>query len=206
MGLLAYQGETKVAELVCAQCSTKFEYVRPLAPRRGGNYPKFCSNECRREHLNAAARTRYQSLPQDQRRELNSKAAKKVPCAKCGNPMWRSTTSLPPRKATCNPCRRQASKPKYTPKPAREWDCVVCGTHVVGTARSTTGSRCAQHKNQPLQPTPTRRPHPWTSSCGTAFLAVVRRGPRLGGDLSGLEGGPETANHITQTRPPRCRG
>lgn len=53
-----------------------------------------------------------------------------VPCAECGELMWRGTGSLPEGQATCWSCRRAA--PEYQPQYVSTWTpesriCPVCG-------------------------------------------------------------------------------
>lgn len=73
-----------------------------------------------------------------------------LPCADCGGLMWSSTTNLPVGKARCRPCRKarpvHASPPPRKKKPPREWNCVVCGAHVVTTsAHGHNGKKCREH-------------------------------------------------------------
>lgn len=73
-----------------------------------------------------------------------------LPCADCGELMWSSTTSLPVGKARCRPCRKarpvHALPSPRKKKPPREWDCVVCGAHVVTTsAYGRDGKKCREH-------------------------------------------------------------
>jgi len=76
-----------------------------------------------------------------------------LPCADCGKLMWSSAGSAPIGKARCRPCRkarpiRVARTPQpYQKKSAYEWDCIVCGVHVVGTPRSHTGKKCDEHRS-----------------------------------------------------------
>jgi hypothetical protein len=54
-----------------------------------------------------------------------------VPCSICGELMWRATTSLPPGKATCRPCRRANPRTKVkVPKVERVQACIRCGVQI----------------------------------------------------------------------------
>jgi len=48
-----------------------------------------------------------------------------LPCADCGQMMWRS--SLPAGQARCRPCRRAANPPKPKPSQIQTWTCEACG-------------------------------------------------------------------------------
>lgn len=68
-----------------------------------------------------------------------------VPCASCGRLIWRGTTSLPPGKATCQPCRRKAKGrgPDELQPAGKMWrprrrDCNGCGTEFMPTHHSQT--------------------------------------------------------------------
>lgn len=61
-----------------------------------------------------------------------------LPCADCGELMWRGTTSLPEGAATCRPCRKE--RLKSTPiAPIETWDCQWCGE--VSSRPKTRGQR-----------------------------------------------------------------
>lgn len=51
-----------------------------------------------------------------------------LPCADCGEMMWRSATSLPAGKARCRPCRRLA--PRARRNPVVEYECRGCSAVV----------------------------------------------------------------------------
>lgn len=44
-----------------------------------------------------------------------------LPCARCGQLMWRSTTSLPKGQATCQPCRRRQREETLGPQRRCAW-------------------------------------------------------------------------------------
>jgi hypothetical protein len=74
---------------------------------------------------------------------------KDVPCARCGELMWRGTGSLPAGKATCWPCRRVVT-PRPTPKPPaaeRTIACVKCG--LVFTTRKANQKYCTARCRPP---------------------------------------------------------
>jgi endogenous inhibitor of DNA gyrase (YacG/DUF329 family) len=60
-----------------------------------------------------------------------------MPCADCGQMMWRSRTSLPEGQAKCRPCRRTAALASARP------DCVGCGTSLTERQRLNQGHYCS---------------------------------------------------------------
>lgn len=81
----------------CAHCGT------PCPPHSHQGRPrKWCSDDCRIAYARANGWG----------------ATRTMACASCGQPMWKSGTSLPEGQATCLPCRRKnKTEPKrYEPE------------------------------------------------------------------------------------------
>jgi 5-methylcytosine-specific restriction endonuclease McrA len=63
-----------------------------------------------------------------------------LPCAGCGNLMWRGRGVLPEGQATCQPCRRAGSGPRKTPKPLRR--CLWCADRVKASGKRYCSQKC----------------------------------------------------------------
>lgn len=97
---------------VCAHCSMTFTYEFVERAGRGGKTGrrrKYCSADCQREVINAKARERYNSLSREERRQYNLEQ-RRLTCALCGDPMFRSPTSKPQGQAMHNACSKQVSQ------------------------------------------------------------------------------------------------
>lgn len=104
-----------------------------------------------------------------------------VPCAVCGELMWRGRGTLPPGRSTCRPCRAKSSR-----RPHRR--CAWCAWPVTSRqAERYCSTVCANQANGSSRPSPScevcgqgyRRTYPEQRTCGLP-CGVILRGHRLG--------------------------
>jgi len=79
-------------------------------------------------------------------------ARKRMTCAGCGEPMWRSSTSLPQGQATCRPCRALGRAPRQAmsgqPKRGR---CHWCGYRLGQGQKAYCSVKCSNQRSNDLK-------------------------------------------------------
>ncbi len=86
-----------------------------------------------------------------------------LPCADCGQPMWRSATPRPPGQARCRPCRRQTHGVGAYSRGCR---CDVCHAAVAAAARDYRVRVIERDGVSPTQKARPRKPPIYCPDCG----------------------------------------
>lgn len=112
-------------DYACRQCGMHFTREK----KGRGRPPSFCSQRCtNRFYYEKRGRQSYRS------------AANTMKCSVCRTEMWRSKSSLPEGRATCQPCRRARAE---TLNLAGLDNCRVCGKPLSDVQRRRGGQYCS---------------------------------------------------------------